>query len=325
MTAPEFYVIEQWPSPPQDGVLSWLTTPTGNLRCAHWTGSFAGSSRGTIVLAHGLSEHIEKYYHVVAKLLERGFSVAMMDARGHGMSAKFNNEEDYYQQLKRDLAQFMQDKVLDILPAPYLGVAHSMSSCLLCCATHDHPEWFKGVVLSSPLLGIKAARHIPLFAHITAAMKFMPIGIRQLFTATKPSCFTNDQKRFSSYCKLRNAYPALTATRDTVLFADSVLNLFAVMRTAGWYQKIKTPVLMFTAEQEDLVDNKATEEAATQIPNAQLNQIASARHEIFMELDMVQEHLWAKVDQFLQEHAPHVVSTPAAPEPPPRDSIQLKI
>ena len=45
------------------------------------------NARGTIVIVHGLGEHIGRYGHVAASLNERGWSVVGYDQRGHGASA----------------------------------------------------------------------------------------------------------------------------------------------------------------------------------------------------------------------------------------------
>jgi alpha-beta hydrolase superfamily lysophospholipase len=46
-----------------------------------------GTSRGTVVLVHGLGEHIGRYEHVAAALSADGWKVAGYDHRGHGQSA----------------------------------------------------------------------------------------------------------------------------------------------------------------------------------------------------------------------------------------------
>ncbi len=46
----------------------------------------AGAS-GTIVIVHGLGEHIGRYAHVAARLTRAGWSVVGYDQRGHGRSA----------------------------------------------------------------------------------------------------------------------------------------------------------------------------------------------------------------------------------------------
>ncbi len=328
MSDPQLYSNEKFIVP--DGAeVSWLTTNHGKLRCACWHISDAQNPRGTIILTHGLSEHIDKYYATISKLIERGFAVAMMDLRGHGLSTRLDEKQDYLQQFDADFTQFMNDKVLGIMPEPYIGMGHSTGGCLTCCAAHDHPEWFKAAVLSAPMLGILNEKRIPLFAFIVYGMKLIPLALRRFIGSNQPVCFTNDQKRFYAYRKLREAHPDLAPSRDLISFAASSLDRFATMRAAGWYQKIDTPMLIFTAAQESLVDNQAIQTAVKQLPHAQLHTVTSAQHEILMELDMVQETLWAQFDNFMYEHAPQKSSPSQSPQqltpPAPRDNITLKM
>jgi alpha-beta hydrolase superfamily lysophospholipase len=50
----------------------------------HWP--HEGAARGTVLLVHGLGEHIGRYEHVAAHLNAWGWRVAGYDQRGHGRS-----------------------------------------------------------------------------------------------------------------------------------------------------------------------------------------------------------------------------------------------
>ena len=62
-----------------------LTTRDGlRLQLEHWPA--ARDPRGTVLIVHGLGEHIGRYGHVVERLRGAGWSVAGYDQRGHGRS-----------------------------------------------------------------------------------------------------------------------------------------------------------------------------------------------------------------------------------------------
>ena len=46
----------------------------------------SADARGTIVIVHGLGEHVGRYAHVAARLNASGWSVVGYDQRGHGAS-----------------------------------------------------------------------------------------------------------------------------------------------------------------------------------------------------------------------------------------------
>ena len=43
-------------------------------------------ARGTVLIVHGLGEHLGRYAHVVRRRLEAGWAVSIYDQRGHGRS-----------------------------------------------------------------------------------------------------------------------------------------------------------------------------------------------------------------------------------------------
>ncbi len=55
-----------------------------NLRLDAWPA--AGAARGTVLIVHGLGEHVDRYAAVVARLNAAGWSAAGYDQRGHGRS-----------------------------------------------------------------------------------------------------------------------------------------------------------------------------------------------------------------------------------------------
>jgi alpha-beta hydrolase superfamily lysophospholipase len=134
-----------------------LTTYDGlTLRLQAWP--CTGAALGTVLIVHGLGEHIGRYAHVAANLNARGWSVLGYDQRGHGRSdgprGRLNADAD----LLKDLAQ-----VIDALRAaqsgPLVLLGHSMGGLLAArfvAGNIGTPEpWSRPVdalVLSSPAL-----------------------------------------------------------------------------------------------------------------------------------------------------------------------------
>ena len=66
-------------------MISHLTTADGVLlHMRTWPRSDA---RGSVLIVHGLGEHIGRYEHVAAHLNAWGWNVVGYDQRGHGASA----------------------------------------------------------------------------------------------------------------------------------------------------------------------------------------------------------------------------------------------
>ncbi|HJV95044.1 MAG TPA: alpha/beta fold hydrolase, partial [Albitalea sp.] len=101
-----------------------LTTADGlALHLRHWP--VAGPARGTVLIVHGLGEHIGRYAHVAERLNGWGWSVVGFDHRGHGRSAgalgRLNRDDD----LLRDLALVI-DAVRAHATGPLVLLGHSL-------------------------------------------------------------------------------------------------------------------------------------------------------------------------------------------------------
>jgi alpha-beta hydrolase superfamily lysophospholipase len=107
-----------------------LTTPDGQrLHLQHWPAPDTSAARGTVLIVHGLGEHIGRYAHVAAQLNTHGWHVAGYDHRGHGRSdgpkGKINTADD----LLRDLAQVI-DHVRAQHPGRLVLLGHSMGGLI---------------------------------------------------------------------------------------------------------------------------------------------------------------------------------------------------
>ncbi|MEP6739838.1 MAG: lysophospholipase [Caldimonas sp.] len=116
-------------------------------------------ARGTIVLVHGLGEHIGRYEHVAASLSGHGWRVVGYDQRGHGASEGKRGRLAGDDDLLRDLAL-----VVDVVRAesalPLVLLGHSMGGTVAGRFVASGletplPPWQRPVdalVLSSPAL-----------------------------------------------------------------------------------------------------------------------------------------------------------------------------
>lgn len=308
-----------------------ITTPAGRTRCAVWPLTEGEDGRGTIVLAHGLSEHIEKYHDVVAELRKRHFAVAMLDWPGHGRSdpCPAARKEDFHV-YDQAFASFMEQKVLDALPAPYIAMGHSMGGCLACCAVHDHPEWFSACMLCSPMLGVEATKKATFLPYVGKGIAMMPESVRRKVNEKKrfDGRFTSDRAKYTRHQELVKANGHLLPRYDFVHWFNGMNDRFAKMRADGWYASIKTPTLLLLAGADTLVDNSAAVSAASLMEAVEMHILDDAWHELLMEKDIIQLPLWAHIDEFLAKHAPSAAQQqaqgqpagaggPPSPPPPP--------
>lgn len=106
-----------------------LSTDDGlQLHLRQWAP--ASTPRGTVLIVHGLGEHIARYEHVAAALNAGGWHVAGYDQRGHGASGGRRGAISRTDDLLRDLAG-----VVDLLRAqrggPLVLLGHSLGGLIV--------------------------------------------------------------------------------------------------------------------------------------------------------------------------------------------------
>ena len=143
--------------------MSTLTTADGlKLHVRDWP---CEAARGTVLIVHGLGEHIGRYEHVAAQLLRGGHHVVGYDHRGHGASEGPRGRLHHPDDLVRDLAL-----VIDALRVrqrgPLVLLGHSMGGVVAARMVAaglepKPPKWHRAVdalALSSPALDVGLGR-----------------------------------------------------------------------------------------------------------------------------------------------------------------------
>jgi alpha-beta hydrolase superfamily lysophospholipase len=121
----------------------------------------SAGARGTIVIVHGLGEHIGRYAHVAARLNANRWNVVGYDQRGHGKSPGERGRLVAGDDLLADLAAVI-DAVRADASGPLVLLGHSLGGLVVArfvagALESPPPAWQReadGLVLSSPALDI---------------------------------------------------------------------------------------------------------------------------------------------------------------------------
>jgi alpha-beta hydrolase superfamily lysophospholipase len=126
-----------------------------------------GPARGTVLIVHGLGEHIGRYAHVAARLNAEGWQVAGYDQRGHGASGGPRGALAAPESLLADLGRVIE-VLQPVVPAPLVLLGHSMGGLVAGrfvaegLAAQPAPWWrpVAALMMSSPALdpGMNAAQ-----------------------------------------------------------------------------------------------------------------------------------------------------------------------
>lgn len=112
------------------------------------------TKKGIIQIIHGLAEHAKRYERFAKEATDRGFIVVADDHRGHGKTAK-NEEELGYLGDKNGFSLMVEDEYLltkhmkEKYPnLPYFILGHSMGSFILQRYMEEYGKELNGAILS---------------------------------------------------------------------------------------------------------------------------------------------------------------------------------
>ncbi|NWG45767.1 MAG: alpha/beta hydrolase [Alphaproteobacteria bacterium] len=312
---------------PKGGAQSWITAADGvKLRLGIWRAAdhqpaprpegepAPPRGSGTIVLLHGRTEFIEKYFETIGELLARGLDVVTFDWRGQGRSDRLlsnpvkGHVADFADYVA-DLHLVLETTLPTLQPGPLYLIAHSMGGAVALRYLHDHPaRAFSACVLTAPMTGIavsmpqkRALALTRLAARLGLGGLYAP-GRSHVHPLTEPfeaNIVTHDRSRFDRNKALLQAEPELILDGPTYGWAKAALETTALFRNPTWLGAIRVPVLLLSAGQEALVDNESHARVAALLPESEHVTIEGARHELLQETRALRARFWQLFDAFV--------------------------
>lgn len=289
----------------QDGV---------KLRYARWSAT-RGPRRGTVIIAPGRGEFIEKYFEVVAELRRRGFAVAVMDWRGQGGSDRLlehprKGHVTDFSEYDHDLRHFMKEIVLPDCPPPYTALGHSMGGAILMRNAIQPGSWFDRIVLTAPMIAFAPEKMgypqslVRTFAEIAAlgmAESFIPGGNETMPDQQRfeDNQLTSDRERWQRMTGVLQVAPALALGSPTVSWVRAALRAMTELQQADCPKRVQVPMLVFAAGADKIVDSRVAENFAVQLKVGGLVRLPGSKHEILQENDPLRMRFWAAFDAYM--------------------------
>ena len=300
---------------PDGAFFRYIDRPDGaRLRYGYWPAR-DGAGKGSVLVFPGRSEFIEKYNEVIGDLLSRGFAVVCIDWRNQGLSSRplANRQKhhiDDFATMLDDMDAVWDDVMTLNLPSPWHMVAHSMGGHLGLRYLHRHPTRFKQAMMTSPMVGINYGG-IPGPVARTLARLFSAIGLAKGYalgqlnygpvTRSKVTMnlITSDEVRFKCEHDLVDINPALALGGVTWGWLNAARKSIQTLSSEGYPEAITAPLYIFQAGREKLVDNTMMSALVARMPNARLEVVNGALHEILSEQDQYRDRFWTVFDEFM--------------------------
>jgi alpha-beta hydrolase superfamily lysophospholipase len=132
-----------------------------------------GPVRGVVQVVHGLSEHAGRYERLARALTARGFAVAALDQRGHGLTAGSTGPGAFgdgatIDAVLDDVRDLGERLAADHPGVPRLLLGHSLGSAVALASAERDGAALAGLVLSGPIgVAPQLAAAVP---HLEAAV-----------------------------------------------------------------------------------------------------------------------------------------------------------
>ena len=274
--------------------------------------------RGTVLLATGRSEFIEKYYPAIAGFLGLGFDVAAFDWRGQGLSDRLIEDRlpgyvDSFDSYQRDLDTLLAEIARRGWGRRVVLVGHSMGGCAVIRRLASPERDFHAAILTAPMLGLQfPTLAVPALRAVSWSLSHWELGkwrisMRKVKTAAdwpfEGNVLTHNRDEFERYAALVRNHPSLALGGVTWGWLSAAFREMRVLRALP-EGVVKDPVLLFSAGDDRLVSNAAIDDFLARNSRVEHVRLADSRHEPFVELEPVRAVLWNEIACFLDRIAP---------------------
>lgn len=302
---------------PVGAYAGYVTTSDGaQLRYARWASPHRVSQdnpKGTILLLHGRSEFIEKYYEIITDLLDQGYDVLTFDWRGQGASQRLLKERlkghvEHFNQYLIDLETILTEVALPDCKPPFSIVAHSTGSLVSLLAAPALSNRVHRMVLLSPLLELN---NIPLhqktLRRISGFLSFLGFsrnyilrqGVSPELRTFEGNRLTTDKGRFEVTKKFLFKFPLLGLGGPTIGWVFAACRAMDKVREPGFASGVSIPTLMVIAGNDQVVKPSVSEAFAQSMRSGGSVMITGAKHEIMHERDVYRDQLLAAISSFI--------------------------
>ncbi len=309
---PDDRLLHRRSLPPGGAVRTHVAADGWPLRAIDWPGTAGG--RGSILFLNGRGDFVEKYAETYWHWRARGFGVSCFDWRGQGLSGRLGDDP-----LKGDCFGFdpwlgdldeLVDHFMATQPGPWFAVAHSMGGHLLLRHLEAREREFSRAALLAPMIGIAGGKVAPaMLERIARSACRMGLGPRfapmqggdaeSRRSASRQAMLTTDVERFADEGWWVDRNPALALGGVTNRWLMHAFESTAALGASGVIERITTPMLVFTAEHERLVDNRLIASLEARMPDARLEHVLGGAHELLRERDHIRGAVLARLDAFL--------------------------
>ena len=270
-------------------------------------------SRGSVVILHGFTESAEKFREMAYYFRKSGYSVFLLDLRGHGKSEHRSGktervETENFDLYRDDLEIFMSDVVRPLSGEKRIYFyTHSLGSTVALLYMMKNPYAVHKAVLSSPM--ICGNMGMPVAVAGAAAKTICLFGGKGV-SAPGRCVFDKEQTaemsdatskaRFDYYHDKRKREPLYQTSGPSFGWVKASLEAKDKILAPQNIKMLKTKLLIFKPEEDKQLLGEYTDKFAS-MARVKVKRVQNARHEIFMSSDEVLRWYFGEIMEFYRD------------------------
>lgn len=281
----------------------------------YYEGYMLDDAIGTVIVAHGFCESVQKYKEVIYYFLKEHYNVFLLDHRGHGKSVRETGNSDFslthienFMNYVEDFRGFIEEIAVPMAGknGPFYIYAHSMGGAIATRYLQMYPGRIKKAILTAPMLDLYMT--MPQIQAKAISHYMVKTGRGASYIAgQKPFNSSEAYEKSSSSSRARYEYyfNKRIANQELQNNAGSYSWLYESIKIIKKIQKekrqIQIPICIFSAEKDNLVTREGQLAIAKRTPDAQLVLVPESKHEIYMAPAWIQRQYWRYIFDFLKE------------------------
>lgn len=269
------------------------------------------NEKGTIVISHGFCEFSKKFEEVIYYFLLGGYSVYILDHRGHGYSQRMVEDKDMvyirsYDDYVMDFHHFVTKVVLrSEANRKLILYAHSMGGAIGALYVEQYPDVFSCAILSSPMFDMSFGKFptsfiwliIKLYQGITSEKSYI-IGhgpFNKVPIYEKSSCLSKERYHYIFSKRIDDEnYRTYGAS-----CAWTIASLRAVRKLHKDAHRYTIPTLLFQAGRDTSVSSRGHSRFVKRASNTKILMIPDSKHEIYNANTEIVEDYFRQIFTFL--------------------------
>jgi alpha-beta hydrolase superfamily lysophospholipase len=236
-------------------------------------------SHGTVLLVHGLGEHMGRYAHVAKYLNDWGFAVRGYDQFGHGLSTGPRGGLPTDDRMLDDLTKILaHTRQLMRTGEPLVLLGHSMGGGIVGRYVSLHLTAVDALVMSSPALdpGLNVVQKL-----LLASLPYIAPNLR-VGNGLRSNFISHDAKTVATYLADPLVHDRISSRLASVIATSGAATIQAASQ---W----TTPTLLIYAGEDKLVSPVGSRTFAVHAPACVTShEFTHMFHEIFNEPDQAQ-------------------------------------